>query len=697
MPALHASIKKTAICFSFVVMTLFAGGKLTTYARTVNNAQACATNKTVLVTLAGEQISFCAPTALQYNVVEDNASDQFSSYAALSQASGNAYLTVKSTLPDHVPSVGRPVYKTGDIANYRQSIMNSEAAKSDRRITAGPGGVFWGNTVTGMAMQVDLSAGIGTSSEPMTSVEWNVEHGGRLWTVVIAWDTQLANAVEWNASAQKLVIANPVTPGLRDTALDLGRARSTNSTGGAQIQSTPQDVGTPAWWSGTCNDGNYYPAMGIHAAPLGSSWHNVLACGPRPSYTSGNPDHLVSFYYGAWGEYEFECVELVMRFLYVEWGIHPFPGNGNTLKNYIPSSMTFLPNGYHSMVPGDAITENGSQVNSFGHTAVVTAVNLDSAGTGTITILEQNASSTGSRSLSVTDWTVNPDFSGIYQQTIQGWIHANANPLHRDGVGVFRSGTFYLRSTGSGSDTIVAFNPASKAYPVVGDWTGIGTDTIGVYDQTNGLFSLRNTNTSGAPDEQFVLGLPNDQPITGRWTTSVAHDGVGIYRPSNGLIYLRNTLTTGYADETMVLGIPGDIGIAGDWTNKGFSSPGVYRPSNHGMYLSNLVCNCSVFANITFTYGSGSNQIPVVGDWTASGQVGVGLFSAGLFSLRNTLTSGPANSVLAYGIAGDLPVAGHWTGGVSSSAGLLQSPSAPAAPTQNALPPQSSSPGGLGD
>jgi hypothetical protein len=619
------------------------------------------------VTLAGEQIRFCAPSAAKFSVAEDSASDQYSSYAALNQSSGYAYVNVKSTLPGYTPGIGRPIYQAGSIESYRQSILNSESAKPDRKVTAGPSGILWGETITGLALETALTTG--TDNSQMTSVEWNVEHGGRLWTFVIAWDQRLANAGDWRAAAQGFVIVRPATQGLPDTALDLGKSRTKS---GTQIQSAPVDVGTPSWWSGTCNYGNYNPAMGFYASPLGSSWHNVLACGPRPSYTAGNPDHLVQFYSGAWGAYEFECVELVMRFLYQEWGIAPFPGNGNSLKNYIPASMTFLPNGYHSIVPGDAITENGSQVNSFGHTAIVTAVNLDSTGTGTITILEQNASSTGSRSLSVMDWTINPDFSGIYQQTIQGWMHANASPLHKDSVGVFRSGTFYLRGGGSSSDIIVAFDPASRAYPVVGDWTGIGTDSIGVYDQSNGLFSLRNTNTSGTPDEQLVLGVPNDQPIVGRWSLSLAHDGVGIFRPSNGLIYLRNTLTTGYADDTMVLGVPGDIGIAGDWTNKGFSSPGVYRPSNSAMYLSNQVCNCTVYANIIFTYGAGSNLRPVVGDWTASGQIGVGLFSSGEFLLRNTLTSGAANITWAYGTAGDLPLAGHWAGGISAMAGSVE-------------------------
>ncbi len=232
-----------------------------------------------------------------------------------------------------------------------------------------------------------------------------------------------------------------------------------------------------------------------------------------------------------------------------------------------------------------------------------------------------------------------------------------------DTIGIFRSGTFYLRlhNTTGFADISVAFNPASKPYPVVGDWAGGGFDTVGVFNQNNGQFSLRNSNTAGTPDEQFVLGNANDIPLSGRWLISATHFGVGVFRPSNGLIYLKNNLTTGYADDTMVLGIPGDKGLSGDWTGKGFDSPGVYRSANQHFYLSDQVCNCSVIADHQLQYGV-SGDAPVIGDWIAQGHDGVGLFrqSNGFTYLRNTLTTGYADIAFTYGIAGDVPLAGHW-------------------------------------
>ncbi|MHB8625625.1 MAG: choice-of-anchor Q domain-containing protein [Aggregatilineales bacterium] len=237
-----------------------------------------------------------------------------------------------------------------------------------------------------------------------------------------------------------------------------------------------------------------------------------------------------------------------------------------------------------------------------------------------------------------------------------------------DTIGVFRSGTFFLRlhnSTGF-ADINVTFNPGTKPYPVVGDWTGAGFDTVGALDQSNGLFTLctaNNTTSCAQTANQisFVLGNPNDVPLSGKWTSGFSHFGAGVFRPSNGLIYLKNNLTTGFADYTMVLGIPGDVGLAGDWNGDGLDSPGVYRPSLQKFYLNDQVCNCAEFATYTFQYGN-PGDAPVTGDWIGQGHDGVGLFrqSNGFTYLRNSLTTGFADITFVYGIAGDVPVAGHW-------------------------------------
>lgn len=283
---------------------------------------------------------------------------------------------------------------------------------------------------------------------------------------------------------------------------------------------------------------------------------------------------------------------------------------------------------------------------------------------------------------------------------------ANNTSAAIDSIGIFRPSTnaFYLRlhnSTGV-ADYTITFNPASKPYPVVGDWTGSGYDTVGILDQANGLFTLCivNTTTSCANPanwRQLVLGNANDQPLAGRWS-GAASAGVGVFRPSNGLIYLKKVLSTGYADDTMVLGIPGDIGLSGDWNSDGVDSPGVYRPSNITFYLNDQVCNCAVTARYTLQYGV-TGDVPVIGNWVAQGHDGVGLFrqSNGYTYLRNTLTTGYADIAFVYGIAGDIPVAGHWQltyPPVALPGGQGQVPPVPVVPTAASGPGPTT---GLGD
>src|SRR5215472_6383420 len=112
MPALHIEITQVVSRALSVVMALMGGAWLAGSARAVYvqpPSPTCAT-KSVLVTLAREQISYCAPTALKYNVVEDNASDQYSSYAALDQLAAYASINIKSTMPGYAPGIGRPTY-----------------------------------------------------------------------------------------------------------------------------------------------------------------------------------------------------------------------------------------------------------------------------------------------------------------------------------------------------------------------------------------------------------------------------------------------------------------------------------------------------------------------------------------------------------------------------------------------------------
>jgi hypothetical protein len=109
------------------------------------------------------------------------------------------------------------------------------------------------------------------------------------------------------------------------------------------------DASTPSWWSGDC-DVNNNP----NSYALGASYNGVKACGPRPLFTSQD-DYLVHFYSGAFGEYEWECVELVMRYMYLVYGIAPYssPGGKDVVDNYSGSVLSKVTNNGTSLpTPG---------------------------------------------------------------------------------------------------------------------------------------------------------------------------------------------------------------------------------------------------------------------------------------------------------------------------------------------------------
>jgi regulation of enolase protein 1 (concanavalin A-like superfamily) len=224
-------------------------------------------------------------------------------------------------------------------------------------------------------------------------------------------------------------------------------------------------------------------------------------------------------------------------------------------------------------------------------------------------------------------------------------------------VGVFRpsNGLLYLKNSNTTGFADIAINYGLGGdYPVVGDWDGNGTVTIGIY--RNGSFYLRNSNTIGFADMVFPFGAPGDQPIAGDWDGDGV-DTIGIYR--NGTFYLRNSNSAGAPEMSFALGIPGDVGIAGDWEGDGKDTTGVFRPSNGAIYLKNF--NTTGIADIQINYGLPGDR-PVTGDWNNDGIDTIGIYRNGNFYLRNANTIGFADLVFALGIPGDMPIAGNWDG-----------------------------------
>src|SRR6266536_3135201 len=196
-----------------------------------------------------------------------------------------------------------------------------------------------------------------------------------------------------------IVVTTTISPPTRRrrTALVLALLAALFTAGLVTVGASPAraDVASPSWWkdangNDTVCDTAHYSA----SYALGASYNGVKACGPGP--TQGGTDHLVHFkdsngnQVGA-GEYEWECVELVMRYMYQVYGIAPYIVTGghayNVVNDYGGSALTKVTNnGGSTPTPGDILAFAASTNHpTDGHTAVVTAVSVNASGNGTVT------------------------------------------------------------------------------------------------------------------------------------------------------------------------------------------------------------------------------------------------------------------------------------------------------------------------
>ena len=130
---------------------------------------------------------------------------------------------------------------------------------------------------------------------------------------------------------------------------------------------------------------------------LGARFRDVYACGPA----TGQADQFDTV--------GFQCVELSARFMWAKYNL--FVTNvpdGKEMVSVAHSALGIpigVPGPDSVPAPGDVVSLwGGPHAQPYGHTGVVTAVNVDALGNGTIGIMEQNALAGGSDQINVTGW-----------------------------------------------------------------------------------------------------------------------------------------------------------------------------------------------------------------------------------------------------------------------------------------------------
>jgi hypothetical protein len=273
---------------------------------------------------------------------------------------------------------------------------------------------------------------------------------------------QMAGLIATTACVTAGLLAPTSTAGAR-TARRWTPAMAARSSYVPQVLPSGQ-IPSPPWWKGTCD--NKRSGADPSSAPLGASWDGLVACGPGPN--EGGHDSLVSFYPGAWGEFEWECVELSMRWMYLAWGVPPYPANGGQVVDnyakYNPNgpSLEVVKNGSKGVPPepGDVLELNDND--AFGHTEVVTATSVNHLGDGTVRVMTENLNSptNGWAVLPVSNWVVSGDFG-----TVVDWLHNPAWELEEPLVGELnQQGQLALKQGGlRGSFTRVVSSGVAQA------------------------------------------------------------------------------------------------------------------------------------------------------------------------------------------------------------------------------------------
>jgi hypothetical protein len=316
--------------------------------------------------------------------------------------------------------------------------------------------------------------------------------------------------------------------------------------------------------------------------------------------------------------------------------------------------------------PTVTVTGGPFPYDSNAHAATATATGVGgSPVAGTLTLTYDGAPSApanaGSYTVRAHFQSADPNYADA--DSPAGTLVINPAPPTTVGVFEYNTATWKLRNSNSpGAPDVAPFAYGSPtSAPVWGDWDGDGSFTVGVVDVVPNPYvpgslpllrwQLKNSNPAGAPDVTFLYGKQGDIPVVGDWDGDGTFT-VGIFEPDTGVWKLKNTNQEGAPDYTFAYGQRGDTPVVGDWDGDGTFTVGVARAGAGVLtwYLRNA--NTPGAPDIApFAYGS-AGTTPVVGDWDGDRVTTVGAFdpASATWRLRDSNTAGaPDVAPFAYG------------------------------------------------
>lgn len=219
-------------------------------------------------------------------------------------------------------------------------------------------------------------------------------------------------------------------------------------------------------------------------------------------------------------------------------------------------------------------------------------------------------------------------------------VAAPARAVVPDGVSgpvIYDEGIWYIRTTPTNGPANLKFSYGRRGafgdLPVVGDWDGNGSETVGIARITGEFpqvfqWHLRNTNSGGSADVVFEFGVPTatdylrGRPIVGNFDPADDAYEVGyVIADANGRLRwtIRRDLTPTSPEVTFFYGSADDGAIVGDWDGDGVDSAGVRRGNR--WLLTNTPLQGGTAA-LNFSYGTTNRalfELAIVGDWNGDG------------------------------------------------------------------------------
>ncbi|MBA2286532.1 MAG: hypothetical protein H0W02_13720 [Ktedonobacteraceae bacterium] len=332
------------------------------------------------------------------------------------------------------PLEALPIAHSGEAGLYRSLLHQYRASHGGHLIANVPAVTLFGRQIRGEANLLNLQLD-GRQPQDAVVTEYVTEAGGRLWLMRMVRGLASKDLGRESASRASAGFLNSLAtvsvssatlnkPSTLIASLSQPHAHSQLSTRSPNPRLAPS-VPFPSWWNGVCNYYNFLRDTGWESWQMNGGLAGVYPCGPRP--WAGGPNHPVNFYSGSWGALEFQCVELSLRWMYLAWGVTPYPGNGNGMVSnfavYHSNLTSRIKEVYNSPgcclfpVPGDVVSYCSAC--SAGHTSVVMSSNVDGNGNGSVTVMEENATHNGMETLGVSNYYLQASSPG----PVYGWLH----------------------------------------------------------------------------------------------------------------------------------------------------------------------------------------------------------------------------------------------------------------------------------